>query len=89
MAMDEDVLLADYKAERTTLYSSAEWNNADNDGKSDLAFKLMFRMIIEHIQNHAQITFRDFDEEIQRSTAPGNATDGPVSDVVLDPGQIS
>ena len=89
MSMDEDVLLADYKAARTVLYNSAEWNDASAEEKSDLALKFMFRMIIEHIQDHAQITFRTTDEEIQTSGAPGNPTTGPASDIELDAGQIS
>jgi len=89
MAMDENVLLADYKAERTTLFNSTEYREATPEEKSDLVFKLIFRMVIEHIQDHAQITFRPTDEEIQTSGTPGSPTTGPASNVELDAGQIS
>jgi len=89
MAMDEDVLLADYKAARDTLYSSTEYKSATAERKGELVFRVMFKVIIEHIQTYAQITFRTSDDGIQKSTAPGDATDPPDSNVLLDAGQIS
>jgi len=89
MAMDKDVLKDLIMAKMTDVRNTAAFQEGDALEKGELIWGAVADAFIEHITNAAQITFRDTDEGIQRSTAVGDDTDAPSSDVILDAGQIS